>query len=391
MVKKGKGRELNPADAFRKTQRAKEIARNKKERSLQRDAYSKRDDPESLKEQLKEVIAAEQAGKSNPTLRLKKKALQSAYEQAIKRQMEEKACIKLAPGEASLAASETMHRPEDSVYYHPTLNPLGLPPPGKAQRYNTPATPSSSSAAPSILSVPVPALPPLPAGPAPGAPLPPPPGPPPGVPVLPPPPGPPPGYVCAPPPPAPPLPPPPNGPPPLPPGGPPLPPPPGPPPLAPPPGPPPHHLQHGAPLPPPPGPPPAGGGMPWAGQALRASISHQAQAPRPPPPAVAQSAKGPAAAVISGKSTVVPLPKAHQDKRVTSMVPATLMVHRPSAAPRPRAGAPGRAVPGPGFGLLPRSVTAPAKTAAPASATPPPSLDEKYADFMSSLKELGAV
>lgn len=71
----------------RKTQRAKEIARNKKERSLQRDAYSKRDDPESLKEQLKEVIAAEQAGKSNPTLRLKKKALQSAYEQAIKRQM----------------------------------------------------------------------------------------------------------------------------------------------------------------------------------------------------------------------------------------------------------------------------------------------------------------
>ncbi|KAL6773978.1 hypothetical protein ACKKBG_A23315 [Auxenochlorella protothecoides x Auxenochlorella symbiontica] len=342
MVKKGKGRELNPADAFRKTQRAKEIARNKKERSLQRDAYSKRDDPESLKEQLKEVIAAEQAGKSNPTLRLKKKALQSAYEQAIKRQMEEKACIKLAPGEASLAASETMHRPEDSVYYHPTLNPLGLPPPGKAQRYNTPATPSSSSAAPSILSVPVPALPPLPAGPAPGAPLPPPPGPPPGVPVLPPPPGPPPGY-------------------------------------------------HGAPLPPPPGPPPAGGGMPWAGQALRASISHQAQAPWPPPPAVAQSAKGPAAAVISGKSTVVPLPKAHQDKRVTSMVPATLMVHRPSAAPRPRAGAPGRAVPGPGFGLLPRSVTAPAKTAAPASAAPPPSLDEKYADFMSSLKELGAV
>lgn len=71
----------------RKTQRAKEIARNKKERSLQRDAFSKRDDPEALKEQLKEVIAAEQAGKSNPTLRLRKKALQTAYEQAIKRQI----------------------------------------------------------------------------------------------------------------------------------------------------------------------------------------------------------------------------------------------------------------------------------------------------------------
>lgn len=48
---------------------------------------------------------------------------------------EEKAGLKLAPGEASLAAAEIVHGPEDSVYYHPTLNPLGLPPPGKAQRW----------------------------------------------------------------------------------------------------------------------------------------------------------------------------------------------------------------------------------------------------------------
>jgi hypothetical protein len=27
--------------------------------------------------------------------------------------------------------------PEDSVYFHPTLNPLGLPPPGKPQQYKT--------------------------------------------------------------------------------------------------------------------------------------------------------------------------------------------------------------------------------------------------------------
>lgn len=28
-------------------------------------------------------------------------------------------------------------RPEDSVYWHPTLNPQGLPPAGKPQRYKT--------------------------------------------------------------------------------------------------------------------------------------------------------------------------------------------------------------------------------------------------------------
>jgi hypothetical protein len=54
-------------------------------------------------------------------------------------------------------------RPENSVYYHPTLNPGGVPPPGKAQRYRT--DPFSEPGGP---AVPVPAAPPLPAGPAPG-------------------------------------------------------------------------------------------------------------------------------------------------------------------------------------------------------------------------------
>lgn len=73
------------------------------------------------------------------------------------------------------------------------------------------------------------------------------------------------------------------------------------------------------------------------------------------------------------------------------MVPASLMVHRPSTAPRLRPGGPSRAVPGPGFGLLPRNVKASAPSAATVTSAPPTSLDEKYADFMSSLKDLGAV
>ena len=53
-------------------------------------------------------------------------------------------------------------QPENSVYYHPTLNPSGVPPPGKPQRYRT--DPTSGPRVP----LPVPAAPPLPAGPAPG-------------------------------------------------------------------------------------------------------------------------------------------------------------------------------------------------------------------------------
>ncbi len=32
------------------------------------------------------------------------------------------------------------HRPEDSVYWHPQLNPYGAPPPGKPQRWKVVGT-----------------------------------------------------------------------------------------------------------------------------------------------------------------------------------------------------------------------------------------------------------
>ncbi len=85
MVKKKGGREMNPADAFRKTQRQKEIVRNKKERKFTRDAFGTTDDPVTLREQLQEVLELEEAGKMNPTLRLKKRALQAAYDTALKK------------------------------------------------------------------------------------------------------------------------------------------------------------------------------------------------------------------------------------------------------------------------------------------------------------------
>ena len=86
MVKKKGGRDINPADAFRKTQRAKEIARNKKERKFQRDAFALKAQPDQIRDELVEVLDKEEGGKGlNQTLRLKKRALQSAYDAALKK------------------------------------------------------------------------------------------------------------------------------------------------------------------------------------------------------------------------------------------------------------------------------------------------------------------
>jgi len=59
-------------------------------------------------------------------------------------------------------------RPENSVYYHPTLNPSGTPPPGKPQRYRTAL---ALPAPPPAAGIPVPKPPPLPKGPAPARPM----------------------------------------------------------------------------------------------------------------------------------------------------------------------------------------------------------------------------
>jgi hypothetical protein len=86
MVKTKGGRLLNPADAFRKEQRKKEVARNKTERKFIREGARLRSDPETLKKELQEVLDIEEnQGVLPKTLKLKKKALQEAYDQALKR------------------------------------------------------------------------------------------------------------------------------------------------------------------------------------------------------------------------------------------------------------------------------------------------------------------
>ena len=83
---KTKKHSMNPADAFRKAQRKKEIARNKAERSYVRDAYGRKDKPQELREELKELIELEQQGTLNKLQKIRKKVLQEAYDAALKKQ-----------------------------------------------------------------------------------------------------------------------------------------------------------------------------------------------------------------------------------------------------------------------------------------------------------------
>lgn len=78
------------------------------------------------------------------------------------------------------------------------------------------------------------------------------------------------------------------------------------------------------------------------------------------------------------------------------MVPANLRVQRaPAVKPKPKP-KPASAL-GPGFGLLPRGVATKATAPRPAPAIPAPgtkpagpSLDDKYDEFMASMREMGA-
>ena len=91
MVKNGKGgRVMNPADAFRKAERKKEIARNKAERKFVRDAGQKKDTPAELRDELAALIDAEQAAPLSKLQKIRKKVLQEAYDGALKRQ---KVCL----------------------------------------------------------------------------------------------------------------------------------------------------------------------------------------------------------------------------------------------------------------------------------------------------------
>ncbi|XP_008239663.1 PREDICTED: formin-like protein 20 [Prunus mume] len=227
------GKVMNPTDAYRKELRKKELKRNKKERKKVREVGILKKDPETLKEQIDKLKTMKADGALDKARKHKKRQLEDTLNLVIKKRKEYAEKLKekgeapvmfshLGPPKRRTAEEEERAKhpmPEDSVYYHPTLNPTGAPPPGKPPMFKSSIGPriplsaaSSSGAASSsstmesedaALAVPLhdsgnngpgdssvipeslplpppPPLPPTPAAVNPGISLPPPPPPPPG-------------------------------------------------------------------------------------------------------------------------------------------------------------------------------------------------------------------
>ncbi|EEE66729.1 hypothetical protein OsJ_23417 [Oryza sativa Japonica Group] len=380
------GKVMNPTDAFRKEQRKKELKRNKKERKKVREVGILKKDPEAILEQIEKLEKMKADGALDKARKHKKRQLEDTYNLIVKKRKEYEEKMKekgeqpimfshLGPPKRRPAAEEDDRaknpKPEDSVYYHPTLNPSGAPPPGKPPMYKSsigPRIPLPSSSAgasssmpgteeagPSTLPPPPPP-PPLPASSEPVdpsaaslPPLPPPPPPPPkpaniaGAPGLP-------------------LPPPPP----------------------PPPGPPPREIVPGQTLLPPPPPPRPLQPSPLAGTnefANKQTIGEGAS--------LTDSAQQPSY-VKSAAPTVVKRPLAQHTPELTAMVPASVRVKRESALLKPKPKVQQSATTS-SSALKPSVAPIRSEPRPSSSVSKPQSIDDSYMAFLEDMKELGAL
>ncbi|KAI3454603.1 hypothetical protein Pfo_011266 [Paulownia fortunei] len=192
MVKTTKGgKTMNPTDAYRKELRKKELKRNKKERKKVREVGILKKDPETLREQIQKLEAMKADGALDKARKHKKRQLEDTLNLVMKKRKEYEDKMKekgeapvmfshLGPVRRRATAEEEERvkhpRPEDSVYYHPTLNPSGAPPPGKPPMFKssigltedtltrnfTSNVASSSKSETEDATLPVPPLPPPP-------------------------------------------------------------------------------------------------------------------------------------------------------------------------------------------------------------------------------------
>ncbi|CAM8912687.1 unnamed protein product [Rhodiola kirilowii] len=146
-------------DSFRtlrakQNRRKKELKRNKKERKKAREVGILKKDPESLREQIEKLERMKADGALDKARKHKKRQLEDTLNLVLKKRKEyeeklkEKGeaprtiqCSHLGPPKRPMAAEEEERmnhpKPEDSVYYHPTLNPTGAPPPGKLPMFKS--------------------------------------------------------------------------------------------------------------------------------------------------------------------------------------------------------------------------------------------------------------
>ncbi|KAG2022735.1 hypothetical protein CC2G_000462 [Coprinopsis cinerea AmutBmut pab1-1] len=139
----------NPADAYRKAQRKKELKKNKAERAKARDFALVKKDTTELEEEIEKLEQeASSGGKPDPRLaelkaeleKINKKkaeyveehpeARKLVYRQR-KRDTGNEAEAKPLPAKRNMFNKKGLPRhPERSIYYDPIMNPFGVPPPG---------------------------------------------------------------------------------------------------------------------------------------------------------------------------------------------------------------------------------------------------------------------
>ncbi|KAG9314161.1 WW domain binding protein 11-domain-containing protein [Chiua virens] len=145
-----KGKNLNPADAYRKAQRKKELKKNKAERTKTRDFALVKKDTRDLEDEIEKL-------ESNPELPAPDRSRLTGLKNELAKIMEKKdEYVKEHPEQRKLvyrarkqekaedqkeAPSVEQKRnlfnkhglprhPERSIYYDPAMNPYGVPPPG---------------------------------------------------------------------------------------------------------------------------------------------------------------------------------------------------------------------------------------------------------------------
>ncbi|CAH9078778.1 unnamed protein product [Cuscuta europaea] len=168
------GKVMNPTDAYRKEIRKRELKRNKKERKKVREVGILKKDPEQIRDQIQKLEVMKAEGALDKARKHKKRQLEDTLNLVLKKRKEYEDKVK-EKGEAPVmfshlgppprrrtAEEEDMvkhPKPEDSVYYHPTLNPTGAPPPGKPPMFKSsigPRIPLSEASTSGVASSSVP-------------------------------------------------------------------------------------------------------------------------------------------------------------------------------------------------------------------------------------------
>lgn len=137
-------------DKWRKQQRKKELAKNKERRKEARTAAAQRKDSDALRAERAALERVKDAphvpGPNGPRLDKIEDKLRWYDKQIETRTALEASDAKAGRRSASAPTTKPMstmyavgaeweRKPEDSVYWHPTLNPSGKPPPGKPQKW----------------------------------------------------------------------------------------------------------------------------------------------------------------------------------------------------------------------------------------------------------------